>query len=466
MSTTRTISPLYGMVTPVAVPLEEVTIGTILVDTDAMLTVSTYLHPADFHDPGRQAIYSAALTLFENMIPIDIINIVEQLKKNNTLEQAGGISELVRLQNMVASAAHLESHVRTLKEYGIRRHLHQALPLMARKAIDMTADIFDTLEETLKELEEIETDVARSATPSIATQLKSAKEKSLSPQPTLQLTDIGALEELWDGGAPGDLIIIAARPGMGKSMLANAITKRQMRTGKKLTFFSLEMPYYQVLSRLIATESGISEKMIRLHRGQLSRDELIKVEQAEEKIRDSGILIDDGMGKTARDIRTAVQARHRREGLDAVIIDHGKLLKHMNPKGNSTEEIGNTCMLLKRTAKELDIPFIVLWQLSREVEKRSKPIPTLSDLRQSGEIEEAADKVLFIYRPEMYWDSDETTMKVDGRQMTRDEVEGLTHFILAKYRGGTIGQCRAKFDGRTASFWDWDMYGDLNDTPF
>jgi len=454
-------SYVFGKVQPQALPLEEAVLGALMLDKDSIAIVIDILRAESFYSDAHQAIYRCVLRLFERSQPVDLLMVTEELKKAGELEMAGGPYYLVGLTNRVASAANIEYHARLIAQKHIQRELIRVSTKIIRDAYEDTTDVFQLLDDAEQGLFNItQQNLSRSyeSMGSLASkalkQLEelSKKETGLTGVPT-GFTD---LDRITSGWQPSDLIIMAARPGMGKTSLTLALAKNAaMDFGKGVAFFSLEMSNVQLVNRLISLEAEISGSKLRS--GQLEDYEWQQLQTVIEKMSEIPIFIDDTPGINIFELRAKCRRLKMQHDIQMVIIDYLQLMTGGtdNKTGNREQEISSISRGLKGLAKELNVPVIALSQLSRAVETRGgMKRPQLSDLRESGAIEQDADIVSFIYRPEYY-------------QIMEDEegqsLKGVGEVIIAKHRNGALGTVKLKFVDKYAKFTEMDDlgFGDL-----
>lgn len=447
-------SLLYGKVQPQAVQVEEVLLGALMLDKDAFAIVIDILRPSSFYTHAHQLIFKAMLDMFEKNITIDLLTVKDELQKNGDLEASGGTPYLVDLTNKVASSANVEFHARIIAQKFIQRELIRVSTAIIKDAYDETKDVFDLLDEAEKNLFDItEQNLNRgfeklsSLVVQARTQLEemAGKEEGLTGVPS----GFTSLDRYTSGWHPSDLIILAARPGMGKTAFAMCLARNAAIDYKKpVAIFSLEMSGLQLTQRLLSMEAGVSGAKIRT--GELDDAEWTRLHNAIEKLGDVPLYIDDTPGINIFELRAKCRRLKMQHDIQMVLIDYLQLMSGGpdNKKGNREQEISGISRALKGMAKELNVPVIALSQLSRAVETRSGPKrPQLSDLRESGAIEQDADIVTFLYRPDYY-------------EMEESEHEdGLTELILAKHRNGALGTVELKFVKEHVKFIDYQDAG-------
>jgi replicative DNA helicase len=445
---------VFGKVQPQALPLEEAILGAIMLDKDALPVVLDILQSESFYSDGHKMIYRAMLKLFEKSQPVDLLTVTEELKKSGELETIGGPYYLVELTNRVASAANIEYHARIISQKHIQRELISVSTKVIRDAYEDTTDVFQLLDDAEQGLFQITQQNLSRGYESIGTiagrTLKmleelSEKEEGLSGVPT----GFTELDRLTSGWQASDLIIIAARPGMGKTAFTLALARNAaLDFGKGVALFSLEMANVQLVQRLISMEAEIPGSKLR--GGQLEEYEWQQLHSAIEKMSEVPIFIDDTPGINIFELRAKCRRLKMQHDIQLVVIDYLQLMTGGpdQKNGNREQEISAISRALKGLAKELNVPVIALSQLSRAVETRGgNKRPQLSDLRESGAIEQDADIVSFIYRPEYY-------------NILEDEegqsLKGIGEIIVAKHRNGALKTVKLKFTDHFAKFTNLD----------
>lgn len=452
---TRRNSPVIslekGKLPPQAVDLEEVVIGALMIDKKGVDDVIDILHPEVFYKPAHQDIFEAIHHLFENSQPIDLLTVSAQLKKAGKLEAIGGEFYLIQLTQKVSSSAHIEFHARIVLQKFIQRSLIKISSEIIEASYDEGTDVFDLLDSAEAKLYEVaQGNIKRSSetAQNLVIQAKKrieeiANKEGLSGVPS----GFTKLDKLTSGWQPSDLIIIAARPGMGKTALTLSMARNiAVEHDIPVAFFSLEMSSVQLITRLISSETHLNSEKLRT--GNLEKYEW---EQLNVKVKDlekAPLFIDDTPSLSIFDLRAKARRLSSQHGIRLIVVDYLQLMTAGGSQkgGNREQEISTISRNLKALAKELNIPVIALSQLSRAVETRGgSKRPLLSDLRESGAIEQDADIVSFIYRPEYYkideWDDDDHT-----------PTAGQAEFIVAKHRNGGLDEIRLKFIGSLGKF--------------
>ncbi len=460
---------VFGKVQPQAVPLEEVVLGAIMLEKDALTTVMDIIRWESFYLDAHQLIFKAMLRLFERMQPIDLLTVMEELKKEGDLEAVGGPAYLAELTNRVASAANIEYHARIVSQKHIQRELITVSTKIIKDAFEDTTDVFELLDSAEQGLFNItQQNLSRSydsMTTLASKALKQIEElKNREDGLTGVPTGFVDLDRVTSGWQNSDLIILAARPGMGKtSFVLSAAKNAAMEFNKPVAVFSLEMSSLQLAQRIISMEAEISGSKMRT--GQLEDYEWQQLQTAIEHVSEVPIFIDDTPGINVFEVRAKARRLKMQHDISLIIIDYLQLMSggSDNQKGNREQEVSAISRSLKGLAKELNVPVIALSQLSRAVETRGgSKRPVLSDLRESGSIEQDADIVGFIYRPEYY-------------QIMEDEegmsLKGIAEIIIAKHRNGALKTVRLKFTDEFARFSNLedpnfsDLPGDTFEVP-
>ncbi len=439
----------YGKIPPQALELEEAVLGAIMLEKDAIIEVIDIIRPESFYKEEHQKIYKAILDLFAGDKAIDLLTVQEQLKKYGQLEEIGGPFYLTQLTNRVASAAHIEFHARILQQKFIQRELIRVSTEIQNRAFDDGVDVNDLLDFSESELFGVaQGNIKKEASPvnvlvkeAIAQiQEASKNENNLSGVPS----GYTKLDRLTSGWQKSDLVIIAARPSMGKTALVLSMTRNMAIDHKKsVAIFSLEMSSLQLVNRLMASEAEIQSEKIR--NGTLSDTEWERLDYRIKRLEDAKIFIDDTPAISIFELRAKCRRLKRQHDVDIIILDYLQLMSGTpESRGNREQEVSNISRALKSIAKELNVPVIALSQLNRSVEIRTgSKRPQLSDLRESGAIEQDADMVIFIHRPEKYG------IMLDDEG---NSLKGLAEIIVAKHRNGALGDVHLRFVGEFTKF--------------
>ncbi len=455
------ISLERGKIPPQSVDLEEVVLGAMMIDKKGVDEVIDILHPDVFYKDAHRYIYEAIFKLFETSEPVDLLTVSSQLKRDGKLERVGGDFYLIKLTQKVASSAHIEFHARIILQKYIQRSLIKISNEIIEDAYNEATDVFDLLDNAESKLYDVtQGNLKRSAetAQNLVIQAKKrieeiANKEGLSGIPS----GFDKVDKLTSGWQPSDLIIIAARPGMGKTALTLSMARNMaVNNNVPVAFFSCEMSSVQLITRLISSETGLSSEKLRT--GKLEKHEWEQLNVKVKALEKAPLFIDDTPSLSIFDLRAKARRLASQHGIKLIVIDYLQLMTAGGSQkgGNREQEISTISRNLKALAKELNVPVIALSQLSRAVETRGgSKRPILSDLRESGAIEQDADIVSFIYRPEYYkideWDDEERT-----------PTQGQAEFIVAKHRNGGLDNIRLKFIGQLGKFDNLDDF----DSPF
>jgi|APGre2960657404_1045060.scaffolds.fasta_scaffold06468_2 replicative DNA helicase len=453
-----------GKIPPQAVDIEQIVLGAMMLEKNAVSKTIEILKPASFYDPKHQYIYSAIRELFASTNPIDLITVSTLLKKRGELEASGGAAYLSQLTNRVASAAHIEFHARVISEKHIKRELIRMSSDIIRDSYDDTKDVFDVMGSAEGELFQIaENNMGKQVQSLQSVVLEAIEEIEKASQNSDGISGVPTgffdLDKLTSGWQRSDMIVIAARPAMGKTAFVLSMARNTaVDYGKAVALFSLEMSSVQLVKRLISSESRINAEKLR--KGNLREDEFQQLHSRITKLATAPIFIDDTAGLSVFDLRAKCRRLKMQHNIELVIIDYLQLMSAKDGKGggNREQEISTISRSIKEIAKELNIPIIALSQLSRSVELRGgDKRPILSDLRESGAIEQDADIVGFIYRPDYYGFLEDE----DG-----NPNNGIGEIIIAKHRNGATDRVRLRFVQEYARFENIESFegNSMNDT--
>ncbi|GAB2465461.1 replicative DNA helicase [Hymenobacter qilianensis] len=448
-----------GKLPPQARELEAAVLGALMLEKDALTTVIDILKPVSFYDDKHQRIFKAILNLFDKSEPIDILTVVHELREMGELEPAGGHHYVANLTFKVNSAANIEYHARIITENAIKRELINIASTIHRDAFEDTTDVFNLLDQTEQALFEVsESNIRKNFDDMRSLMGKAIKELEEKKNQKDGLTGVpsgfSALDRVTSGWQPSDLVIIAARPGMGKTaFVVSAMRNAAVDFKKPVAIFSLEMSSLQLVNRLISAEAELDSEKIK--KGNLADYEWAQLNHKISSLSSAPIFIDDTPALSIRELRTKCRRLKAHHDIQMIIIDYLQLMSGNTDggkgAGNREQEIASISRALKGIAKELNVPVLALSQLSRSVETRGgDKKPQLSDLRESGSIEQDADMVVFLYRPEYY-------------KITEDEMgnptQGTGEVIIAKHRNGSLETVQLKFIGRFTKFADLDGVG-------
>ena len=427
-------------VPPQNIDAEKSVLGSILLDRDALLEVSGWLSPAHFYDERHIAIYETILELFESGLPIDLVTVSDRLKKKKILSKVGGRAYLTELASFVPTAAHVVEYGNIVKETATRRGLISSSSEITKLAFDETLALPEVVDRSETLLFNIAQEGIQSNFVHIKELLKDAYERASHAKESDDYSGISTgfkeLDILLGGFQKSDLIVLAARPSVGKTALALDMMRHAALIEKKnVAFFSLEMSNMQIMDRLLGMQSGIPFWEIRTNK--LNEEKVVKLANTMGELADANIFIDDSPGQNINQIRTKARRLMLEQGVDIIFVDYLQLM-HGNTKESRALEVGEVSQGLKNLAKELNVPVVALSQLSRAIELRQNRRPQLSDLRESGSIEQDADVVIFLDREET-WNPD-------------TEKKGSAEVFVAKHRNGPTGIVELAFIKEIASF--------------
>lgn len=443
---------------PQARDLEEAVLGALMLEKYAPEKVASYLKKDAFYVESHQMIYEAILQLFMAGNPVDILTVTEQLRKNANLEAAGGAFYITSLTNRVSSAANIEYHAHIVIQKSIQRQLISVAGVIGEKAFEETSDAFELLDESEKKLFEIKNDSMTKNYDTVSDLIAKAIkdiEESKSDKDGLSgiATGFTELDRMTSGWQNSDLIILAARPGMGKTAFVLSMAKNSaVQFGQGVAVFSLEMSSVQLTKRLMAMETGISSEKLR--KGFKDQSDWDQLHSRVNALAEAPIFIDDTPALSIFELRAKCRRLKMQHDIKLVIIDYLQLMTAGTKGGNREQEISTISRSIKEIAKEINVPIIALSQLSRSVETRGgDKRPMLSDLRESGAIEQDADMVVFIYRPEYYGlVEDENGMPTDG----------IGEIIVAKHRNGSLDTVRLRFIKQLTKFDNLDAFDEMD----
>ncbi len=422
---------------------EKSVIGSLLLEKDAVVKIADILKSEHFYDSRHAILYQGVVELFLNGIPVDLLTLVDYLKKKKLLKKAGGRAYITEIVNSVPTAAHVLEYAKIVRENAIKRGLISAASYITEIAFNSADPVPEVLNKAQQKLFEISVQGIDKGFVHVRELLEEVYEEAAnvneSEDGILGIpSGFRDLDALLGGFQRSDLVIVAARPSMGKTSLAlDFVRNVAIKQKKKVAIFSLEMSKSQLIQRLLAMESGVSFWNIRT--GQFADEEYAKISEAMGILSEADLWIDDQPGQNIIEIRTKARRLYLEHGLDLIVLDYLQLV-HGNRQESRVQEVSEVSQELKNMARELDVPVIALSQLSRRVEERQDRMPQLSDLRDSGSIEQDADIVMFIHREEFY---DPDTDK-----------KGIAQIKVAKHRNGPTGVVELAFIKELASFRD------------
>jgi replicative DNA helicase len=429
---------------PHNIEAEEAVLGSLLIDPEALFRVTPFLKSDDFYLQKNSWIFEAILSLHERREPIDFVTLCDDLERQERLEQIGGAAHVTHLINAVPSAIHVEAYGHIVEQAAIRRRLISAASRIAQLAYQEHEDVDQTVDRAEQALFSVsQRRISRDLTP-IQDVVRRYYDRieylyDHRDEPLGVPTGFVDLDRLLGGLQRSDLILIAARPSVGKTSLGISVARYAASLGQHVAIFSLEMSSEQVVQRMVSAETGIDAQRLRL--GDLREDEWPLFVQATGRLSDLPLFIDDTPSISVLQMRTKARRLHAEHGIDLVLVDYLQLMTAGDMRSESrVQEVSYISRSLKGLARELDVPLVAISQLSRAVEQRSEKRPILADLRASGSLEQDADVVMFIYRDELY--NPET------------EVPSVAEIIVAKHRNGPTGSIELVFRDKLAQFVD------------
>ncbi|HRK03581.1 MAG TPA: replicative DNA helicase [Chlorobiota bacterium] len=442
------IGDVAGQVPPHSNEAETAVLGAMLIDKDAVSKVVEVLEPECFYHEAHTTIFKAMMAMFERGVTIDLVTLTNELTRTGELDRVGGMFALTEISARTVTAANVEHHARIVLERYLKRQL-------IRVAGEIIADCFDDTTDALDEVDRAEQrifDVAEKRLKRSYSGMKKLTKDAIEKIFALAggegdgitgvPTGFAQLDMLLSGLQPSDLIILAARPSMGKTAFALSIAREAARKGKSVGFFSLEMSAQQLVLRLISADAEVPLQNLRT--GRLSQKDMHDLVAKIDKLMNAPIYIDDSAAITPVEFRAKCRRMKAEHKVDLVIVDYLQLMHA--PKAESRErEISVISHTLKQVAKELNIPIVALSQLNRTLESRADKRPMLSDLRESGSIEQDADVVMFVHRPEYY----KIATFEDGRS-----TENIAEIIIGKQRNGPTGDVKLFYHKELAAFHD------------
>ncbi|RKQ49024.1 primary replicative DNA helicase [Roseivirga pacifica] len=447
-----------GKLPPQATDLEEAVLGALMLEKDALTNVIDILRPESFYKDAHKEIYQAIFDLFQDSEPIDILTVTNKLRTGGKLEMVGGPYYITQLTNKVSSAANIEYHARIIVEQSIKRELIRISSEIQRDAFEDTTDVFQLLDRMEQALFDVSESNIRKEYDSMKNIMTQALEeiqarKDHSDGLTGVPSGFTNLDRVTSGWQKSDMVIIAARPAMGKTaFVLSTIRNAAVDHGQPCAIFSLEMSSVQLVNRLISGEAELESEKIK--KGTLAEHEWAQLVHKTAKLTKAPIFIDDTPALSILELRAKCRRLKQQHDIQMIVIDYLQLMSGDSSKsggggGNREQEIASISRSLKNIAKELNVPVLALSQLSRAVETRGgDKRPQLSDLRESGSIEQDADMVMFLYRPEYYG----ITQDENGMPM-----QGVGEVIIAKHRNGSLDTVQLKFIGKYTKFTDLDF---------
>ena len=436
-----------GKVPPHNLDAEKSVLGAILIDEDSLVNVIGILKPDDFYEPSHRLIFGAMLSLYEENRSVDLLTTSDILKNRKQLTEVGGSSYLSSLTNYVTTSAHLIDYAEIVATSATRRRLIAASGAIAEYGFDEESNINELIAKAESEIFNVSENEAKGDLIKLSDIILDSFERinelhknkgALRGIPT----GWRDLDNMTAGLQKSDLIILAARPAMGKTTLVTNLAYNVAKISKKaVLIFSLEMGKEQLFDRMLADAAGVDAWNIRS--GNLSSEDFIKISEAMNEMDSSPIYIDDASGLSPLELRTKARRIAHHEDIGLIVIDYLQLMQGNRKNNNRVEEVSEISRALKMVAKELNVPVVALSQLSRAVESRDSKKPQLSDLRESGSIEQDADMVMFIHRPGYY-------------EPDNPDLKNITELIIAKHRNGPVGHIELYFHPEKLRFMSLD----------
>lgn len=423
-------------------------LGSIIIDPEAIVQVSDFLHPEDFYRDAHRTIYEVILSLYQSSEPADFITICDELERRSRLEDVGGASYITSLINQVPTSGNVEYYGHIVERTAtLRRLIHAAGQIAAVAYEEADADIaLDKAEKLIFEISQRHSRSDFSSMEEILADYMTRLEQLNARRGTIVGVPTGFtdLDRMTGGLQRSDLIILAARPGVGKTSLALSLAHNAaLKYHNSVAIFSLEMSKEQLVQRLLSMDAGIDQH--RLRTGWIEEDEWEHIVEASDKLSEANIWIDDTAGISTMELRSKARRLQTEHGIDLIIVDYLQLMQsNANRRSeNRVQEVSEISRSLKELAREMNVPVMSLSQLSRSVEGRQSKVPQLSDLRESGSLEQDADIVMFIYRDDVY--------------NQESEQKNIANIIVAKHRNGPVGEVSLYFQASQTRFRDLEV---------
>ena len=446
---THSQSNTKGRIPPQDIDAEKSLLGAILISSDSFPEILEILKANDFYDTAHQKIYQAMTDLYQNSKSIDLLTVTDELKKQKNLKTVGGSPYLTELTNFVPTSSHAKAYAEIIEKTSIRRRLIKAGTDIVQAAYEDDAEVGDLVGKAEKNLFEVSDENTKSDYTPLSDLLVDAFDRMENLHKNKGAlrglkTGFHDLDKKTAGLQKGDLIIIGARPAMGKTTLAQNIAYNAAAINKRgVLFFSMEMAKNEIVDRIISDVSSIDNWNIRT--GNLSDEEFAKIGDAMAELGETPIYIDDSSSMTVLELRNKARRAAHDHDIGLIVVDYLQLIQGSDRyAGNRVQEVTEISRGLKTLARELEIPVVALAQLSRNVTGRDDPRPVLSDLRESGSIEQDADLVMFLHRPDYYHQEDDY------------EPTNITELLIAKHRHGSIGKIELYFQGEYSRFMSLD----------
>ena len=441
------------MLPPHDIEAEEAVVGSLLVDGDAIFKIATFLRPEDFYREKNQWVYAACFELYERNEAIDQVTVAHELGRRERLEAVGGAAYLSHLVSTVATSVHIEHYAQIVHRMSVMRHLISAADQIEAIGYEAGPDV----DAALSKAEEILFRLRHGQRPRDFVLIRELldryfEESEIRPfEGEVVHTGFTSLDDIIGGLRRSDMIVLAARPSMGKTSLALGIARNAAVHQKaRIAIFSVEMARDQLVQRLLSSEAGVDSKQLRL--GQQTEAEERRIMEATGVLSEAPIFIDDSPILRVVEMKSKARRLYYERGIDLIIVDYMQLMRSDGREGR-VQEVTEISRSIKELARELDVPLIAVSQLSRAPEGRASHYPLLSDLRESGAIEQDADVVLFIHRGDMYIKEDEW----DRQHHDEPYPRGVADIIVAKHRNGPMGEVKLRFLAKTVKFADYEV---------
>lgn len=449
---------MYGeKLPPHDMDAEEAVNGSLLIDGAAIYKIASFLNQPDFYSEQNQLVYGACLSLYQRNEAINQITVAQELDRRGKLETCGGAAYLSHLISIVPTSLDIENYAQIVYRLSLMRHLINAAGQIAAIGYEADPDV----DASLSKAEDVLFRLRHGQSPRDFVHVRQVLDKyfETAPGPTTEaegyqrpisqtLSGFTGLDEFLGGFQPSDLVIIAGRTSLGKTSLALSIARNAaVEQGACVALFSLEMAQEPLVLRLLANESGINSRRVRLG-GHLTEEEEKRIMEATGILSEAPIYIDDSPQIRVVEMRSKARRLHYERGINLIIVDYLQLMQGEDRRENRVQEIGYISRSLKALARDLNVPVIALSQLSRQVDWRASHIPQLSDLRESGSIEQDADIVMFVHRDEAYYTIEEWQDQHPDREYPRE----IADIIIAKHRNGPTGQIKLRFRHNLAKF--------------
>ena len=431
---------------PQSIEAEQSVIGSMIIDKSAIVQVAERLEENDFYRDGHKIIFRAIFEMFKNDTAVDLLTLLEYLKSNDLLEKAGGVTYITEVSSSVPTTANLSSYIKIVEEKSTLRKLIKASTSIIEDSYNKQGEVASVLDKAEKKI----FDIAEKRTSSDFEPLNVVLERGFLEIERLfnnrgEITGVGSgikdLDAKTSGFQKGDMVLIAARPSMGKTTFAlNIAENAALREGKSVVIFSLEMSKEQLAYKLLCSEANVD--MLKLRTGTLDDQDWESIARATGPLSKAKIYIDDTAGVSVMEMRSKCRKLKMEYGIDLILIDYLQLMSGSSSE-NRQQEVSEISRSIKALAKEMQCPVIALSQLSRAPEQRADHRPMLSDLRESGSIEQDADVVMFLYRDEYY--------------NKESEDRGVAECIIAKQRNGPVGTVKMAWLGQFSRFGDLEV---------